>query len=696
MVIATGRIARKAGRRSGAVFSLSGRGILAALLLASSSVAGPAPARAQPRAPTLAELVQTADLSGLAPSPDGRLVAFRTDRASLDRNSYDLEWNILDLGTGSVAAIGGGGAPIIADPGYLVAEAPIWSTDGRWIYYRALRGEAVQIWRAAADASAVEMVTREDGDILSLELARDGRGIVYRVGPAREAIERAEVEEYENGILVDQHVELGQNLFRGAIINGRPASERLTGRWFSRGGVLWAQPPRGRRLDFASLEASDAGPEAFAAPLAASESSPETRARSAGGDVAAAAWNDVDGTLTITHSGGATIVCEAPECRRDRIVWVAWRLGDDQILFATADRAHVQTLRLWDIDAGRVRTIVRSEGLLNGGRRGSDPCAVARDAAICVAAGPASPPRLVIVDLGSGAVRPAFDPNDMLRGRQWPGVGRLSWGGRDGRLFTGILFAPARSGHALAPLFINYYRCEGFVRGGVGDEWPFVSLAAVGIASVCVNATRTTGTYDAVEQYRAAHGGIEALVDLLAGRGLIDRSRVGIGGLSFGSEVAMWTVIHSELIAAASVASPQFEPSNYWFNGVRGRDHHDVLRRVWGLGAPDETPEQWRLLSPALNVHRIRAPLLLQLPEQESRYAVEFYARLSNSTTPTELHVFPDERHIKMQPRHRLAVYRRNLDWFRFWLQGHVDPDPARADQYRRWQALAARAGRRP
>ena len=666
-----------------------GRRRVAALLLIGALGAGPVAARAE--APTLAELVQTTDLSALAPSPNGRFIAFRTDRASIDRNSYDLSWHVLDLASGVLAQIGGGGEPIIADPGYLVAEAPIWSPDSRWIYYRALREGAVQIWRAAADGSSVEVVTHEAGDILSLERARDGRSILYRVGPSREAIERAELEEYDSGILVDEHVELGQNLFRGAIINGRHASERLTGRWFSRGGVLWAQPARGRRLDWASLETSDVAPEAFAAPLAPSESSPENRARSAAGDVAAAVWNDSEGTLTVTRPGGATIACDAIECRRERIVWVAWRLGYDEILFATADRAHVQTLRLWDVGAGRVRTIVGSEGLLNGGRRGSDPCAVAREAAICVAAGPASPPRLVIVQLGSGAVRPAFDPNAMLRGRQWPAVERLSWHGRDGRLFTGILFNPVRSGRAPVPLFINYYRCEGFVRGGLGDEWPFVSLADAGIASVCINATRTTGPQDAVEQYRAALGGIEVLVDRLGGRGLIDRGRIGIGGLSFGSEVAMWTMIHSNLIAAASIASPQFEPANYWFNGVRGRDNHEIARRVWGLGRPEETPDRWRLVSPALNVDRIRAPLLLQLPEQESRYPVELYARLSNSTTPTELYVFPDERHIKMQPRHRLAVYRRNLDWFRFWLQGHSDPDAAKADQYRRWQALAER-----
>ena len=153
----------------------------------------------------------------------------------------------------------------------------------------------------------------------------------------------------------------------------------------------------------------------------------------------------------------------------------------------------------------------------------------------------------------------------------------------------------------------------------------------------------------------------------------------------------MWAVMHSNLISAASVASPQFEPLNYWFNGVRGRDHHRILRDVWGLGAPEETPAQWRLVSPALNVDRIHTPLLMQLSEQESRYAMELYARLTNSATPAEMYVFPEEPHIKVQPRHRLSVYRRNYDWFRFWLQDQVDDDPARAGQYRRWRELAAR-----
>ena len=119
-----------------------------------------------------------------------------------------------------------------------------------------------------------------------------------------------------------------------------------------------------------------------------------------------------------------------------------------------------------------------------------------------------------------------------------------------------------------------------------------------------------------------------------------------------------------------------------------GRDYAEVLRTFHGLGSPDETPQRWRLISPALNGDRITAPLLMQLPETEARAQAELYSRLAATPTPVELFAFPDEGHVKIQPRHRLAAYRRSVDWFRYWLQGYVAPDPANAAQYRRWDAL--------
>lgn len=47
-----------------------------------------------------------------------------------------------------------------------------------------------------------------------------------------------------------------------------------------------------------------------------------------------------------------------------------------------------------------------------------------------------------------------------------------------------------------------------------------------------------------------------------------------------------------------------------------------------------------------------------------------------------------NSRRSMLRPAHKLAIYRRNLDWFRFWLLGYVNPSPVKADQYARWRAM--------
>jgi hypothetical protein len=44
--------------------------------------------------------------------------------------------------------------------------------------------------------------------------------------------------------------------------------------------------------------------------------------------------------------------------------------------------------------------------------------------------------------------------------------------------------------------------------------------------------------------------------------------------------------------------------------------------------------------------------------------------------------------HILTNPAERMASQGGSVDWFRFWLQAYEDPDPAKADQYKRWREL--------
>src|SRR3546814_10056227 len=89
------------------------------------------------------------------------------------------------------------------------------------------------------------------------------------------------------------------------------------------------------------------------------------------------------------------------------------------------------------------------------------------------------PPRLERLDLDSGKRTTLFDPNTVLA--QASGTvdsELLAWTDADGRQFTGHLFMPAsrRPGERI-PLFVTYYSCAGYLRGGLGDEWPLLPLA---------------------------------------------------------------------------------------------------------------------------------------------------------------------------------------------------------------------------
>jgi hypothetical protein len=78
----------------------------------------------------------------------------------------------------------------------------------------------------------------------------------------------------------------------------------------------------------------------------------------------------------------------------------------------------------------------------------------------------------------------------------------------------------------------------------------------------------------------------------------------------------------------------------------------------------------------------------MQLADREYLTAIDVYAALREQGKPVDMYVFPDEYHNKWQPAHRLAIYDRNLDWFDYWLNDRIDPDPRKADQYALWRSL--------
>ena len=646
------------------------------------------PLMAQPAmvapAPSLESLIQAPELSRPAISPDGKSVAYRRAQAQVAANTYALSWWIAPTdGSGPPRQLADGGGPLWVDAGVLQADAPQWSPDSRSIYFRALIKGQVQVWRASVDGAGGGAVTHDPADVESFRLL-DAHRLAYRAGATRAEILQAEADQATRGVRIDRTVDVAQDLLHGAVINGRLAAQRLAGPWFTRTGILGDRPPRFEIIDPSNSvmrtatidEASQAGPDDPTLPRLAPAADGEGREARLHGSHG----------LEVMVPGKATVVLH----RRfpDRIANFQWRPGRNELVVTTYDPAIREQLWLWDLATDEIRRIVAADGTLSdGGLDLLSPCPLTGTIAVCVAAGPLTPSHLVRIDLDTGA-EATLSPVEETVAAASPRVEAraLVWRDVHGHEFGGVLMTPVSRPPGPLPLVVVYYSCEGYLRGGVGDEWPLAPLAARGFATLCINQTQSlSGPQKAVATYRAALSGIQTIVGQLSREGIVDPHRVGMGGLSFGSEVVMWAVTHSKLLAAASISSVQLAPIYYWFNGVAGRTQHETLKKVWGLGDPDTDRAAWRKLSPALEIEKLRTPLLMQMPEQEFRYQMELDAKLSNTPLPVDLFAFPDEPHIKTQPAHRLAVYRRNIAWFSFWLKGEIDPDPPSRDEVARW-----------
>jgi dipeptidyl aminopeptidase/acylaminoacyl peptidase len=99
--------------------------------------------------------------------------------------------------------------------------------------------------------------------------------------------------------------------------------------------------------------------------------------------------------------------------------------------------------------------------------------------------------------------------------------------------------------------------------------------------------------------------------------------------------------------------------------------------------------ESWIRRSPDFKMDNVQTPLLLLQPGAQSVFEDwEPYAALRYLKKPVDLVMLQAGTHVMTNPTQRLASETTNVDWFRFWLQGYEDRDPAKAEQYARWENL--------
>jgi hypothetical protein len=127
----------------------------------------------------------------------------------------------------------------------------------------------------------------------------------------------------------------------------------------------------------------------------------------------------------------------------------------------------------------------------------------------------------------------------------------------------------------------------------------------------------------------------------------------------------------------------------YLLAGIANPPLAGAYDAVYGAGPFGNGLDTWINKAPGFRLDRIQTPLRIEAINPESVLGEwEIYASLRMQKKPVDLIYFPNGRHILQKPLERLASQQGSVDWFRFWLQGYEDPDPAKAAQYHRWEKL--------
>lgn len=629
-------------------------------------------------------------------SRDGRRAAFQLRRADPASNSHCLAMVVLDLVPGAQPRIvDRGGALILlavdirgrADHPTGIARVitPRWSPDGRWIAFLKREDGSDQVWRAEADGSGSRPLTRAATDVADFRIGQDGTTIVYATRPALQHAQAAIEREGLTGFHYDDRF--------SPVSGDRP---------FPAGPI----PRAVQVLDLATghvRAATDAENDSLSTSeelIAAAGTPAHGRSTQLWISATTLTGGAQAGALHARPPGLPQSVCPHLACEGATEPW--W----------TPDRRGVRFFRRegwargetaiyeWRPGSDTVRRLYLTEDVLAD-------CVPQGEELICLREGSLQPRRLERLELATGARRLLFDPNPEIAGLALGRVERLRWRNAFGLETIGDLVLPVGySPGTRYPLVVVQYQTRGFLRGGTGDEYPIQAFANRGYAVLSFqrpiaialargatnfvdgNRLNLEGFGDRRSVMSSLEGGVRLAID----RGVADPGRIGITGFSDGASTAAWAILHSSLFSAAALGSCCFDTTL----AIRaGPGAAREWRQTGYPGALERNHPFWRDISLSVNAHRVRLPILLQLSDDEYLTALETYAGLGEAGTPIDMFVFPGEHHAKWQPAHRLAIYRRALDWFDYWLRGIRAP--GREAEIAHWDALrGSTAPRRP
>jgi dipeptidyl aminopeptidase/acylaminoacyl peptidase len=152
-------------------------------------------------------------------------------------------------------------------------------------------------------------------------------------------------------------------------------------------------------------------------------------------------------------------------------------------------------------------------------------------------------------------------------------------------------------------------------------------------------------------------------VDHLIAEGYVDPERLLITGSSYGGFMTAWAIGHTDRFKAAMAGAPVVNAQSFFGTS-------DIPTWVeWEYyGPPWKNPDLIRAYSPISYIQFAKTPTLITHGAEDVRVPLsqgfELYRSLKTLGVPTDLVIYPGERHGFSRPQHQVDRLERTLEWF--------------------------------
>jgi hypothetical protein len=311
-----------------------------------------------------------------------------------------------------------------------------------------------------------------------------------------------------------------------------------------------------------------------------------------------------------------------------------------------------------------------------------------------------TPPRIVAIDPHTGKRSLLMDLNPQFQNLALARVEEITWKDSRGNEMKGGLYWPPD--YVAGKKYPVVIQTHGWIANRFWMDGPFTTaFAGQALAGKGIFVLQDNGPdghlWVTSEEAPRAKESYEGAIGYLDRRGLIDRNRVGITGFSRTFWYVTYTLTHSKRHFAAAVVAEGVDYSYFQYMAFSNAQPElaSEFEQVYGGPPYGKRLPQWLKQSPSFLMDKIETPLRIQALGPESLLSDwPWYSGLSRLGKPVEMIYIPEGTHILEKPSDRMISQQGNVDWFCFWLKGEEDPDPRKAEQYKRWHELRSLQGR--